>query len=95
MPWVQPPTKKKIYIHITLFKTPFCGTLLRQTKLTNILSLNSYTSNWEEGIVNSHDKFQNKKWLKWCVDGHLGCFHVLVIVSSAAVNIGVHVFFEL
>ena len=25
--------------------------------------------------------------------GHLGCFHVLVIISSAAVNIGVHVYF--
>ena len=28
-------------------------------------------------------------------DGHLGCFHVLVIVSSAAVNIGVHVSFSI
>ena len=27
------------------------------------------------------------------VDGHLGCFHVLAIVSSATVNIGVHVSF--
>ena len=27
------------------------------------------------------------------VDGHLGCFHVLDIVKSAAMNIVVHVFF--
>ena len=29
------------------------------------------------------------------VDGHLGCFHVLAIVYCAAMNIRVHIFFEL
>ena len=28
------------------------------------------------------------------VDGHLGCFHVLATVNSAAVNIGLHVSFS-
>ena len=29
------------------------------------------------------------------VNGHLGCFHVLVVVNSAAMNIGMHVSFQI
>ena len=29
--------------------------------------------------------------LRSSADGHLGCFHVMAIIKSAAVNIGVHV----
>ena len=34
-------------------------------------------------------------FIRSSVDGHLGCFHVLAIVYSAAVNTGIRVCFRL
>ena len=38
-------------------------------------------------IVYMYHKF----FILSCVDGHLGCFHVLAIVNSAEMNSGIHV----
>ena len=37
----------------------------------------------------------NSFFIHSSVDGHLGCFHVLAVVRSATVNIGVHVSFSI
>ena len=39
--------------------------------------------------------YHNFFFVHLSVDGHLGCFQVLAIVNSAAVNIGVHVSFSI
>ena len=42
-------------------------------------------------IVYVYDSF----FIHSFVDGHLGCFHVLAVANSAAMNIGIHVSFSI
>ena len=58
-----------------------------QTRLSNWNELN-----WTEySIVYMYHSFFTHS----SVNGHLGCFHVLVIVNSASVNSGIHVSFSI
>ena len=34
-------------------------------------------------------------FIHFAVDGHLSCFHILALVNGAAVNIGLHVSFQI
>ena len=44
-------------------------------------------SNWTDSIVYIYHIF----FIHSSVDGHISCFHVLVIINSAPMNIGVHI----
>ena len=79
------------YLSFFLWLTSLCTIgsrfiYLTRTELNAFLFIAEYYS-----IVYMYQNFL----IHSSVDGHLGCFHVITIVNSAAVNIGVHVSFSI
>ena len=74
---------------VFLFLASLCMTDSRSIQISTNSSVLFLFMAQYHSIIYMHHLF----FIHLSVDGHLGCFHVLTNVNSAAVNTGVHVSF--
>ena len=78
-------------VFIFLFLTHFT---LTGSRFIHLITTDSnvflFMAEWYSIVYISHNFFIHSS-----VDGRLGCFHVLAIVNSAAINSGIHVSFPI
>ena len=88
-------TKASILQHPAFFMVQLLHPYMT-TRKTKALTIQTFISKLMSLLFNilSSTYIYHSFFIHLSVSGHLGCFHVIAIINSAAVNIGVHVSFS-